>query len=64
MKKSFLFILGLTALFTGCTQEDSGKNERGVIELSPVEKSISKQSNDFAFGDNGPNSFFDCFSHF
>ena len=50
MKKSFLFILGLTALFTGCTQEDSGKNERGVIELSPVEKSISKQSNDFAFG--------------
>ena len=50
MKKSFLFILGLTALFTGCTQENSGKNERGVIELSPVEKSISKQSNDFAFG--------------
>ncbi|MBO7301589.1 MAG: serpin family protein [Bacteroidaceae bacterium] len=47
MKKSFLFILGLTLL--ACTP-DGGKNERGIINLSPTEKVISKQSNNFAFG--------------
>ena len=49
MKKSFLFILGIATILASCTQDNGGKNERGIIELSPVEKNISKQSNDFAF---------------
>ena len=49
MKKSFLLIFGIAAILASCTQDNGGKNERGIIELSPVEKNISKQSNDFAF---------------
>ena len=50
MKKSFLFILGLTALLAGCTQENDGNEIARLIELSQEEQKIVEQSNKFAFG--------------